>query len=115
MGPEPCGHPFLGPIAPEYFSRRALHFWFFHKKIISQIPLRDFAFSGSQKLKNPLASQGRRLKAGVAKDLGGVHPEAREVAVTPQCGGPRGSARWDGLAKSKREAQLLVQSSDLEI
>ena len=55
--------------------------------MISPIPLRDFAFSGSQKLKNLLASQGRRLKAGVAKDLGGVHPEARDVAVTPQCGG----------------------------
>ena len=55
--------------------------------MISPIPLRDFAFSGSQKLKNLLASQGRRLKAGVAKDLGGVYPEARDVAVTPQCGG----------------------------
>jgi hypothetical protein len=32
-------HPFWCPIAPEYLSRRALHFWFFHKKIISQIPL----------------------------------------------------------------------------
>ena len=64
-------------------------FGFFHEKIISPIPLRDFAFSGSQKLKNLLASQGRRLKAGVAKDLGGVYPEERDVAVTPQCGGIR--------------------------
>ena len=55
--------------------------------MISPIPLGDFAFSGSQRLKNLLASQGRRLKAGVAKDLGGVYPEARDVAVTPQCGG----------------------------
>jgi hypothetical protein len=68
---------------------------------MSQIPLRDFAFSGSQKLKSPLASQGRRLKAGVAKDLGGVHPEARDVAVTvhPSAGAfyrtrtPRGTTR----------------------
>ena len=55
----------------------------FHEKMISPIPLRYFAFSGSQKLKNLLASQGRRLKAGVAKDLGGrlggVHPEERDV------------------------------------
>ena len=57
-------------------------FGFFHEKIISPIPLRDFAFSGSQKLKSPLASQGRRLEAGVAKDLGGVYPEARNVALT---------------------------------
>ena len=55
-------------------------FGFFIKNIISLIPLRDFAFSGSQKLKNPLASQGRRLEAGVAKDLGGGrYPEARGV------------------------------------
>ena len=52
--------------------------------MICPIPLRDFAFSGSQKLKNILASQGRRHKAGVAKDLhlGGVYglpPEARDV------------------------------------
>ena len=39
-------------------------------------PLRDFAFLGSQKLKNSLASQGRRLKAGMAKDWGGVYPDA---------------------------------------
>ena len=91
MVPEPCGHLFLGPIAPEYFSRRALHFWFFHKKIISQIPLRDFAFSGSQKLKNLLASQGRRLKAGVAKDLGQNRtplPEAHDTSACPQVRGP---------------------------
>ena len=60
--------------------------------MICPIPLRDFAFSGSQKLKNLLASQGRRLKAGVAKDLGGVYPEARDVAVLHsqvprECGG----------------------------
>ena len=68
---------------------------FFHQKMISPIPLRDFAFSGSQKLKSLLASQGRRLKAGVAKDLGGVHPEERDVAVTPQCGGIRRDLRGD--------------------
>ena len=85
--PELCAHPFLSPIAPECFSRRALHFLFFHEKIIFPMPLRDFAFSGSKKLKNLLASQGRRVKAGVAKDLGGVHPEVHDVAVTAQCGG----------------------------
>ena len=37
-------------------------------------PPKGFAFSGSQKLKNPLASQGRRLEAGVAKDWGGSTP-----------------------------------------
>ena len=63
--------------------------------MISPIPLRDFAFSGSQKLKNLLASQGRRLKAGVAKDLGGVPPEVCDVAVTPQCrGGIRRSTQF---------------------
>ena len=100
--PESCGHPSWSPIAPEYFSRRALHFWFFHKKMISPIPLRDFAFSGSQKLKNPLASQGRRLKAGVAKDLGGVHPEVHDVAVTPQCGGTRRMLSRDGTVRRLR-------------
>ena len=52
-------------------------------------------FQGLSKAqKHLLAShaQGRRLKAGVAKDLGGVYPEARDVAVLHsqvprECGG----------------------------
>ena len=59
--------------------------------MICPIPLRDFAFSGSQKLKNLLASQGRRLKAGVAKDLGQNRtplPEAHDTSACPQVRGP---------------------------
>ena len=59
--------------------------------MICPIPLRDFAFSGYQKLKNLLASQGRRLKAGVAKDLGQNRtplPEAHDTSACPQVRGP---------------------------
>jgi hypothetical protein len=106
----------LGPLHQGTFLGELYNFTqlsFFHEKMISPIPLRDFAFSGSQKLKNLLASQGRRLKAGVAKDLGGVHPEERDVAVTPQCGGIRCDLRGDSRLQSARggtqESRMIFQ------
>ena len=84
------------------------------------MPLRDFAFSGSKKLKNLLASQGRRLKAGVAKDLGGLYPEVHDVAVTtPQCGGthsrgtPQRLVARDSTLSPKRNAAAVPSRATL--
>ena len=77
--------------------------------MICPIPLRDFAFSGSLKLKNLLASQGRRLKAGVAKDLGQnrTRPTARHMilVLAPKC-----LSESSVPARTPRGCQLVVAS-----
>ena len=78
--------------------------------MICPIPLRDFAFSGSQKLKNLLASQGRRLKAGVAKDLGGVYPDrARDVARYTPVRGPSARAAPRPRTLARARFRLMVR------
>ena len=87
--------------------------------MICPIPLRDFAFSGFQKLKNLLASQGRRLKAGVAKDLGQNRtplPEAHDTSACPQVRGPsRNAVRDPWPARRARMLYVLRRQEHVSV
>jgi hypothetical protein len=67
-------------------------------------------FQGLKSSKKPLASQGRRLKAGVAKDLGGVYPDrARDVARYTPVRGPSARAAPRPRTLARARFRLMVR------
>ena len=82
--------------------------------MISPIPLR---FQGLKSSKIFWPRRGdASIKAGVAKDLGGGYPEARDVAVTLQCGGipwrPLPPLRLASALRDRWTLRLVRRSDD---